>query len=182
MRQFANRRQRGGRRMGPALVTLGSSVVLAVYGAGWLETRAFRAELHPPAQEAPFGNDFSTEDGRVARGPLPSSDHSDAPPASPALTLAPTATPEASYREGRYVGRGESVHGGVTVAIVISGSRIASAEIVKCDTRYACTEIDSLSEQVVERQSARLRYVSGATDSSRAYVKAIEAALAKASV
>lgn len=163
-RATAGRRRR--QKVTPGLVTLGSSVILAAYGAGWVQTRAFRAP--PPVSQpspSPLGLAASPPPFRATAQPN---------------GLQPAATPDAVYREGRYVGTGESIHGAVTVAIVIFEGRIVSAEIVKCDTRYACSQIDELSVQAVERQSARLRYVSGATDSSRAYVKALEAALAKA--
>jgi uncharacterized protein with FMN-binding domain len=176
-RSDGNRRGRR-RKVGPGLMALGSSVVLAAYGAGWMETQAYRADLLQPLAN----EDLPPLDTRSPRAAVPAPGDAIPPSTSPTASDArPTATPAAAWRDGKYTGRGESVHGGVTVAIVIAGSRIASAQIVVCDTRYACSEIDSLSDQVVERQSARLRYVSGATDSSRAYVKAIEAALAKAS-
>lgn len=180
MQRLASRKPRR-RKVSPRLVTLSSSVILAAYGAGWMQTRAFRDSAQPASEPPTFAVTLPGADARLQRDTL-SADRSQTPASTPTAALAnPAATPEVVYREGRYVGSGESIHGGVTVAIVIFEGRIASAEIVKCDTRYACSEIDALSVQAVERQSARLRYVSGATDSSRAYVRALEAALARAS-
>jgi uncharacterized protein with FMN-binding domain len=180
MARSSSGRQRKRRRVGPRLVTLASSVILAAYGAGWAETRAFRLDAQI-STSAGLSEPTTTPAPFVPRAVRAPEDETATPATVPTSAPAtPRATPAVTYREGRYVASGESIHGGVTVAVVIFEGRIASAEIVKCETRYACTEIESLSEQAVERQSARLRYVSGATDSSRAYVKALEAALARA--
>ncbi len=180
MKRIAGRKARKRQKVGPGLVTLGSSVILAAYGAGWVQTRAFRVDSHLAAEPSPFAEVLAPAGSPTSRV-IVQPDRPDAPAAA-STAMRPLATPDIAYREGRYVGSGESIHGGVTVEIVIFEGRVASAAIVKCDTRYACSDLDALSEQLVERQSARLRYVSGATDSSRAYVKAVEAALAKAAM
>ena len=175
MKRFAFRSRRGEGKVSPRLVALSSSVILAVYAAGWAHVRQLQGAAFDETDRSSLSAD-------VSRTTLPrTSLATDLPSAtSPSAAPSPQATPEATYRDGTYSGSGEYVHGGVTVRLVISGGHIVSAQITDCNTRYPCSEIESLPGQTLERQSARLRYVTGATDSSRAYVRAVAAALEKA--
>lgn len=106
---------------------------------------------------------------------------------TPVPTAVKTATPvptqvvsNGTYRDGTYSGSGTSRHGGIDVTVVVNGGRIVSAEISRCSTRYPCSYIEELPGDVVTNQKVTARYISGATDSSRAYAQAVSAALAKA--
>ena len=96
------------------------------------------------------------------------------------------------YKDGTYSGWGTSRHGDIQATVVVKSGRIASAEITQCLTRYSCSWISprtpgtgspefDLPGQVVTRQSAKVDYVSGATESSDAFYQAISQALSKAS-
>lgn len=170
--------RRGAGKVSPGLLALGSSVVLTAYVAGWLHVRQLPDEALEAGAPSSLFADTSGPPIASARAPETTAARVTSGTAIPD----PLATPGVVYRDGAYSGSGENVHGGVTVGIVIAGGRIVSAEITRCFTRYPCAEIESLPGQLLERQSARLRYVTGATDSSRAFVKAVEAALAKASM
>jgi uncharacterized protein with FMN-binding domain len=103
---------------------------------------------------------------------------------TPVPTPVKTATPQAAagqYRDGTYSGSGTSRHGGITVSVVVSGGRIVSADITRCGTRYPCSYIEQLPSDVLSNQRVTSHYISGATDSSRAYMQAVSAALAQAS-
>jgi uncharacterized protein with FMN-binding domain len=78
------------------------------------------------------------------------------------------------------VGTGSSRHGNIEATIVVKGDRIVSASITGCYTRYPCSKVETLPAHVVSAQAATADYVSGATDSSRAYMGAVRAALQKA--
>jgi len=111
---------------------------------------------------------------------------------APSPTVAPTATPAAApalaqsrpstgaFMDGTYVGAGTSRHGGIEATVVVSGGKIRSAVISQCLTRYPCSRIAPLPGQVVDRQSANVDLISGATDSSRAFIQAVTNALARA--
>jgi uncharacterized protein with FMN-binding domain len=103
--------------------------------------------------------------------------------AAPTATKAPAtaAATTSAYKDGTYTGTGSSRHGSITAAIVIQGGKIVSANITQCGTRYPCSQISSLPGEVVSRQSSKIDFVSGATDSSIAYQGAIASALKKAS-
>jgi uncharacterized protein with FMN-binding domain len=116
-----------------------------------------------------------------------------APAESPAPSAAtPAAQPRIQYKDGTYLGWGTSRHGDIQASVEIASGKITSAAIVQCLTRYSCSWISprtpgtgspefDLPGQVVTRQSAKVDYVSGATESSDAFFQAISQALSKAS-
>jgi uncharacterized protein with FMN-binding domain len=94
---------------------------------------------------------------------------------------APQAPPRGPYADGTYTGWGYSRHGDIEATVIIEEGRIASALISKCQTRYPCAGVvDHLPGQVLNRQRAKVDFVSGATQSSYAYEDAVAQALAKA--
>lgn len=98
-------------------------------------------------------------------------------PATPAAPAAP-ATPV--WKDGTYRGWGYSRHGNIEAEVVIENSRIKSAVISQCRTRYSCNVIEQLPPEVVQRQSPEVDYVSGATQSADAFYGAVVAALNQA--
>jgi uncharacterized protein with FMN-binding domain len=101
------------------------------------------------------------------------------PVAEPAAP--PAATGQLKYKDGTYLGWGTSRHGDIQASVVIQDGQIVSTAIATCATRYSCSWIANLPGQVVERQSPKVDYVSGATQSSNAFSDAIAEALSKAS-
>jgi uncharacterized protein with FMN-binding domain len=83
-------------------------------------------------------------------------------------------------RDGRYQGRGSSPHGDIIAEVVIQRGRIVYAGIADCLTRYSCSVIKELPEQIVTRQSTEVDVVSGATESTQAFQDGIAAALLRA--
>lgn len=157
------------RKVSPSLVALSSSAILAVYAAGYTQTRSIDDR-----------RDFDT----IAR--LASATSQTAPslvPGTPGSrpTPPPLSTPS-PYRDGTFAGAGRGPHGTVDVEVVIAGGLIVGAQITECGTRYPCDRIAPLEEQVVELQDLlHVTRVTGATDSSSAYVRAVSDALVKAS-
>jgi uncharacterized protein with FMN-binding domain len=101
------------------------------------------------------------------------------PVAEPAAPLAATAA--SKYKDGTFFGWGTSRHGDIQASVVIMDGKIVSTAIATCATRYPCSWIVNLPGQAVERQSPKVDYVSGATQSSNAFSDAVAEALAKAS-
>jgi len=114
----------------------------------------------------------------IARTPAPVLEAAspDIPPPPPPPSL-PAAL---QYKDGTYTGWGSCRHGDIQASVVIEGGRIASATIAQCYTRYPCTWIEHAPGQVVARQSIKVDYVSGATQSVDAFKQAVAEALAKA--
>jgi uncharacterized protein with FMN-binding domain len=100
------------------------------------------------------------------------------------------ASVQTSYKDGLFLGWGSCRHGDIEASVQIQDGKIVTAAITQCLTRYSCSWISprvpspvlpDLPREVVERQSAKVDYVSGATESSYAFADAITAALSKAS-
>ncbi len=150
------------------------------------------AVAQSPAFNAPvFGPSATTAPARIG---IAQSTATPTAPAATATSAAPTKAPAtattapataaaltSAYKDGSYTGTGTSRHGSITATVVIQGGKIVSANITQCGTRYSCGIISALPGEVVSRQSAKVDFVSGATDSSMAYQGAITSALKKAS-
>jgi uncharacterized protein with FMN-binding domain len=103
------------------------------------------------------------------------------PTLPPTATTAPTAVPaKSTLKDGTYVGSGYSRHGGIEATVVVAKGKIVSANVSSCGTRYPCSRVAPLVQEVIDTQAPPVDLVSGATDSSYAYVDAITQALAQA--
>lgn len=128
----------------------------------------------PPATAVPpAAAPAAAASSLTAAAPAPVADAATAPAAD---TTAAAATPR-KYKDGVYLGYGTSRHGDIQAQIVIANDRIISASISKCLTQYSCDWIAPLVPQVVQRQSAEVDYVSGATQSTNAFYYAVLEAL-----
>lgn len=103
-----------------------------------------------------------------------------APAPTPAVAVAVAVAPKMQLHDGTYTGYGTSRHGDIEATVVIEGGRIATAAISRCLTRYSCSWVAHLQQQVVTRQSPEVDYVSGATESTNAFYYAVVEALTKA--
>ncbi len=140
-----------------------------------------------PTSTVPPFNPFTSPYIRRGTGGSTGTSAAQPPAASQAPAPNPTATPSsassattAKYKDGTYTGVGYSPHGGVQVSVVVKGGKIVSADVTGCSTRYPCSVVDGLPQEVVSQQTYQVDYVSGATDSSMAYQGAVEQALAQA--
>jgi uncharacterized protein with FMN-binding domain len=90
---------------------------------------------------------------------------------------APAAPPAAKYKDGTYRAWGRSRHGDIYSFVVVENGRIVHSGVDKCRTRWSCELVDHLGPQVVQRQSAEVDYVSGATESGNAFYYGVLEAL-----
>jgi len=97
---------------------------------------------------------------------------------APATPAAPQ--PKALYKDGTYSGWGSCRHGDIQASVTVQDGKIASVAITQCLTRYSCSWIADLPNQVVKRQSPEVDYVSGASQSTDAFYGAVVSALSKA--
>jgi uncharacterized protein with FMN-binding domain len=126
----------------------------------------------PPAQPVPQpAPQPSTPAGDIAK-----------PVTAPApdTSTKPAAIEPVVLKDGVYFAWGTSRHGDVQMGVEIKGARITSAFISECYTQYDCSWIAHLPKQVVQRQSADVDFVSGATHSANALYKAVVNALKQA--
>ena len=86
----------------------------------------------------------------------------------------------AAYKDGMFTGWGTSRHGDIQATVMIKDGKIVGAVISECLTQYSCSWISMLPQQVLDRQSAEVDFVSGATQSTNAFYYAVLNALKKA--
>jgi uncharacterized protein with FMN-binding domain len=98
------------------------------------------------------------------------------------ITTGQMSNTKAVYQDGTFQGQAENNIGSVQVAVTIKSDKITAVEITYCDTSYSQRNIDDLPAQVVERQSAQVDNVSGATRSTEDFQAAVEMALQQARV
>lgn len=167
-----------GRRFSGRLAAISSAAILSVYAAGYVVTQgatdfvaASDSDNRNAAPAAPSG-------GIVAAQPSPSTTTAASSPVLPSVTT--TASDAGAYRDGTYVGTGTSRHGSIEATVTVSGGKVTAVQISQCLTRYSCDRISALPSQAVALQSGQVDYVSGATDSSKAFAQAVTNALSYA--
>lgn len=105
-------------------------------------------------------------------------------PAADALehTVVTASSPAAQrgYRDGSYLGSGESRFGSVYVTVQVTGGRISQVWINSVSTTFPPQVIAGLPGAVIARQDAGIDLVTGATASSAAFALAVRAALQQA--
>lgn len=114
----------------------------------------------------------------AVKDPAPAA--SPAPSTNSARTNTAASKPAAKYKDGTFTGSGTNSFGTVEVSVSIMQDKITNVLITASHTRYPQHYIDSLPAQVVEKQSARISTVSGATRSSEDFIEAVRQALQKA--
>jgi uncharacterized protein with FMN-binding domain len=102
-------------------------------------------------------------------------------PAPHALSAPPAPQTTSRWKDGSWRGRGSCPHGQIEATVTIKGGRIQSTVISQCRTRYSCDVSGELPPRVLQRQSAEVDYVSGATESTDAFYEALTEALTHAS-
>lgn len=156
-------------RMPRGLVALGSTAVAAIYLAGYARTQSADASIDAivasVASETPIAATST---------------------ATPTATTAPRATAtttvaaQAAYKDGTYSGMGTSRRGNVWVSLTVASGKIELVSITRSTLQYPVRDIAGLPGQVVQRQSAQVDIVSGATYSSQAFRQAVSQALGAA--
>ncbi|MDE2037944.1 MAG: FMN-binding protein [Patescibacteria group bacterium] len=126
----------------------------------------------PPAKAAP-----------AAAKPSPAP----APSRAPAPAPAPAAASSGAFKDGTYDGTvADAYFGNVQVAAVIKGGALADVSILQSPgdrgtSKYISqTSLPTLVREAVTAQSAHVDAVSGATQTSQAFVQSLASALSKA--
>lgn len=119
--------------------------------------------------------------------PLPS--QSNVKQAPPTNTPSPTAKPVSTsgYKDGAYTGdAADAFYGNIQIQATISNGKITNIQFLQApNDRGTSIEINSqadpmLAQEAIQAQSANVDVVSGATDSSNAFVQSLQSALDKA--
>lgn len=108
-------------------------------------------------------------------------------PSSSSTTPAPTARTASKYKDGSYTGSvADAFYGNIQVKVTISGGKITAVDFLQYpNDRPQSQYINSqampyLKQEAIQAQSAQVDGVSGATDTSQAFIQSLTAALNKA--
>jgi uncharacterized protein with FMN-binding domain len=153
----------GARKLSKNLAGLSAAAILAIYSLGYVQTQSAAAQIAAQSTSVVATTSSASTSLSAASGSTGSS--------SVVTSL---------YKDGTYTGSGTSRHGGVTATVTIQNGKIVSAAITSTSTRYPASAIASLPSAVVAQQGTNVDLVSGATDSSDAYLQAVDSALQQA--
>lgn len=87
-----------------------------------------------------------------------------------------------TYKDGDYEGVGKGHHGDIKVNVEVSGGKISNVKVVEqteTEAIYATAE-EPVIKAIIEENSPNVEAVTGATNSSKGIMKAVENALEKA--
>jgi len=115
--------------------------------------------------------------------PLPTS--TPIPQNTPSPT--PTPTPSSGYKDGTYTGdASDAFYGLIQVQATISQGRLTNVQFLQYpNDRGTSISINSqadpmLAQEAIQAQNAQVNIISGATDSSQAFIQSLQSALDKA--
>ncbi|WNR42501.1 FMN-binding protein [Paenibacillus roseipurpureus] len=191
-------------KMDKKWIALCTTAIGAIYAAGYYitepEANALLAQSVPLQQKAQI---LHTEPDASTQAPLttpvektaqlpkttpahsvqalqPSTSSQPLPSAVPTPTAKQTAQAKSTYKDGTFEGTGSNRRGSIQVAVTIKSNKIIDVEISHFAMHYSESDVVGLPKEVVQRQSAEVDNVSGATYSTRAFQDAIQAALSLA--
>ncbi|SEC08325.1 FMN-binding protein [Paenibacillus sp. GP183] len=119
-----------------------------------------------------------TKSSQPQQVPIPSPTKSSQP-----TPKAPVPTPTKSshvYKDGTYNGSGSNRRGSIQVAVTIKSDKITDVTISRFAMHYTIDDVVGLPQEVVQKQSAQVKNVSGATYSTQAFQDAVQVALSQA--
>jgi uncharacterized protein with FMN-binding domain len=87
---------------------------------------------------------------------------------------------KSQYKNGTFEGSGSNRRGSIGVKVTITNDKITDVDISHFAMHYSKNDVVGLPQEVVQKQSAQVRNVSGATYSTQAFQDAIEDALTQA--
>lgn len=87
---------------------------------------------------------------------------------------------KAIYKNGTFTGTGSNRRGSIQVTVAIKNDKIIDVEISHFAMHYSESDVVGLPSEVLQKQSALVNNVSGATYSTEAFQNAIKDALSQA--
>lgn len=103
------------------------------------------------------------------------------------VASSPAATAAAQYKDGTYTGDvADAYYGNIQVQVTVSGGKITDVQFLQYpNDRGTSIQINSqampyLKQEAIQAQSAQVDGVSGATDTSQAFIQSLGSALNQA--
>ncbi|NHM32033.1 FMN-binding protein [Neobacillus terrae] len=84
------------------------------------------------------------------------------------------------YKDGTFTGSGMNRRGDIQVAVTLRKDKIVDVQISNWGMHYSESDVVDLPGQVIQRQSANVGIVSGATYSTEAFTDAVQDAINQA--
>lgn len=116
--------------------------------------------------------------------PAPNAASSGSSTAGPAMQTSPSMS---AYKDGQYTGNlADAYYGYIQVLAVVSGGRLTDVRFLQYpndnpNSSYINSQaMPYLKQEALQAQNANVNIISGATDSSRAFVESLASALNKA--
>jgi uncharacterized protein with FMN-binding domain len=180
------------------------SIIVAIFYVMYIvydrnQTPRLNAVIAPPVQNllnlqqtvgtssSGFADPTLTTTALSATQPQLSPSAAPTPTPTPTPAPAPAAQPQGQYKNGQYIGSSaDAFYGFVQVKAVISGGKIVDVQFLSYPSdRSTSVQINSqampyLTQEAIAAQSANVDIVSGATDTSQAFIQSLGSALAQA--
>jgi uncharacterized protein with FMN-binding domain len=151
-------------KMSKKWIALYSTVIGAIYTAGYYTTEAqANALLVQPAQQQQTQQIHQRKQTQAAQ-----------------TKRTQVAQTKGIYKDGTFTGTGSNRRGSIQVAVKIKNDKITDVTISDYGMHYSESDVDGLPDEVVQKQSASVNNVSGATYSTQAFQDAIQDALSQA--
>lgn len=150
--------------------------------------------IHLRFDEGDEIRDVAQKPSLVPTDVLPTTQPTSSIPGAAVSTTAPilptsTPKPTSKFKDGVYVGdAADAFYGNIQVKITITNGRIEDVNFLQYpNDRGTSIEINQqadpiLAQEAIRAQSAQVDIVSGATDSSQAFIQSMQSALNKAKI
>jgi uncharacterized protein with FMN-binding domain len=156
-------------KMNKKWVVLCSTAIGAIYAAGYFSTET-QAALQQPTQLS----QVSSQTGSSQTG---SSQTGSSQTGSSQIGSSQS---KSQYKNGTFHGTGSNRRGSIQVAVSIKSDKITDVQISDFAMHYTIDDVVDLPKEVIQKQSAQVQNVSGATYSTQAFKDAIQNALSQA--
>jgi len=148
--------------------------------AGQPTPPANKIQNSAPAQQTLASNTTS---------PAPTPNPAPQPTPTPIPVPTPASQPQGQYKDGQYTGPSvDAFYGFVQVQATVSGGKLVDVQFLSYPSdRQNSIQINSqampyLTQEAIAAQSANVNIVSGATDTSQAFIQSLASALSQAKV
>jgi uncharacterized protein with FMN-binding domain len=146
-------------KMGKKWIILCSTAIGAIYSAEY-----FATVTHASIDQTPRYSQVNIQN------------ESSPSPSSPS----PISQTKSLYKEGTFTGSGSNRRGSIQVAVTIKNDKITDVTFSDFAMHYSIDDVLGLPNEVLQKQSAQVDNVSGATYSTQAFQDAVQEALSQA--
>ncbi|RKP56969.1 FMN-binding protein [Cohnella endophytica] len=164
-------------KMNKKWVVLCSAALGAIYAAEYFATEAQALPHNSERSQLSIPSEASSPINSAAPTLPPVNNVA---PSSPAESAPTPSSSKKMYNDGSYIGIGSNRRGSIEVTVTIQHDKITDVEISRFAMHYSDRDVVGLPDEVLQKQSAQVDNVSGATYSVRAFEDAVQEALSQA--